>query len=51
MKDFLIDSWKEYIGFFKNFKKNKKKFFVFLVIFEIVVFVFSTYVLVRFFKG
>jgi len=51
MKDYLIDSWKEYIGFFKNFKKNKKKSIFFIIIFEIALFIFSAYILVDFFKG
>lgn len=50
MKNFLIESWKEYISFFKSYKTNKKKFFIIIVLFEIIIFILSAYILVNVFK-
>jgi hypothetical protein len=50
MRDFLKESWEEYIGFFKHIKKDKKKLIFFVVVFELAIFLITAYGVINFFK-
>jgi len=51
MKNLFIESWEEYISFFKKLKTNKKKFVILLVLFELLVLILSGYFGFKYFKG